>query len=199
MAGGADLPSIHRHHAHCTIWAQSGGATSKREIRAFGTPTDIHFCAALVISIVMNVPWLAASHLAACIGVFSGIGLALDQRSEDPYIIFMPKCRDLKSGKAMLLAALVLATPALTFARGESTKVHKSSPVESQKSTDKNRDMGSTSGGRVHKSNPVEWQESTNKNRDMGSTSGGRVHVETGPPSSGLDRTRAQDSSAFRK
>jgi hypothetical protein len=38
--------------------AQSGGTTSKREIRAFGTPTVIHFCAALVISVVMNIPWL---------------------------------------------------------------------------------------------------------------------------------------------
>jgi hypothetical protein len=73
----------------------------------------------------------------------------------------------------MLLAALVLTTPALTFARGE--------------------------GARVHKSNPVEWQKSTNKNRDMGSTSGGKVHVETVPSGSGLGRTRAQDSSAFRK
>ncbi len=123
----------------------------------------------------------------------------LDHQSEDLYIILMPKSGHLKSGKAILLAALVLTTPALTFARGEGARVHKSNPVEWQKSTNKNHDMGSTSGGRVHKSNPVEWQESTNKNHDMGSTSGGRVHVETGPPSSGLDRTRAQDNSAFRK
>jgi len=46
--------------------AQSGGTTSKREIRGFGRPTEIHFCAALVISAVMNIPWLAVSHLAAC-------------------------------------------------------------------------------------------------------------------------------------
>lgn len=51
-----------------TLIAQSGGATSRREIRAFGTPTVIHFCAALVISVVMNIPWLAISHLAACLG-----------------------------------------------------------------------------------------------------------------------------------
>ena len=40
------------------LMAQSGGTTSQREIRAFGTPTVLHFCAALVISVVMNIPWL---------------------------------------------------------------------------------------------------------------------------------------------
>jgi hypothetical protein len=97
----------------------------------------------------------------------------LDHESTDLYIILMPKSGHLKAAKAMLLVALVLATPALTFARGES--------------------------GRIRKSNPAEWQKSTNKNRDMGATSGGRVHVETGPSSSGLGQTRAHDSSAFRK
>jgi len=55
--------------------AQSGGTTSKREIRAFGTPTVIHFCAALLISVVMNIPWLAVSHLAACLVVLAIVGL----------------------------------------------------------------------------------------------------------------------------
>jgi hypothetical protein len=55
--------------------AQSGGTTSKREIRAFGTPTVIHFCAALVISVVMNIPWLAVSHLNACLAALAIIGL----------------------------------------------------------------------------------------------------------------------------
>jgi hypothetical protein len=55
--------------------AQSGGATSRREIRAFGTPTVIHFCAALVISVVMNIPWLAVLHLAECVGALAVIGL----------------------------------------------------------------------------------------------------------------------------
>jgi hypothetical protein len=73
----------------------------------------------------------------------------------------------------MLLVVFVLVTPVFTFARGESA--------------------------RVHKSNPVEGQKSTHKNLDMGSTSGGRVHVETGPSGRGLSRKRAQDSSSFRK
>jgi hypothetical protein len=85
----------------------------------------------------------------------------------------MLKTGHLKVAKAMLLVVFVLLTPVLTFARGE--------------------------GARVHKNNPVEWQKSTNKNRDMGSTSGGRVHVETAPSGSGLGQKRAQNSSAFRK
>jgi hypothetical protein len=56
------------------LMAQSGGATSKREIRAFGTPTVIHFCAALAISVVMNIPWLGVAHLAACLGSLAIIG-----------------------------------------------------------------------------------------------------------------------------
>jgi len=55
--------------------AQSGGATSRREIRAFGTPTVIHFCAALLISVVMNIPWAAAWHLAALLGALAVVGL----------------------------------------------------------------------------------------------------------------------------
>jgi hypothetical protein len=85
----------------------------------------------------------------------------------------MPKSRHLKAAKATLLVAVALATPTLTFARGESA--------------------------RIRKSNPVEWQKSINKNRDMGATSGGRVHIETGPSGSGLGRTRAHNSSAFGK
>jgi hypothetical protein len=97
----------------------------------------------------------------------------LDHESTDLYIILMQKSGHLKAAKAMLLVAFALATPALTFARGESA--------------------------RIRKSNPDEWQKSINKNRDMGATSGGRVHVETGPSGNGLGRTRAHDSSALRK
>lgn len=55
--------------------AQSGGTMSRREIRAFGTPTVIHFCAALLISVVMNIPWLTMAHLAGCLGALALIGL----------------------------------------------------------------------------------------------------------------------------
>jgi hypothetical protein len=54
--------------------AQSGRAPSRGEIRAFGSPTVIHFCAALLIAVIMNIPWLAAAHLAACLGALAVIG-----------------------------------------------------------------------------------------------------------------------------
>src|SRR2546423_3043723 len=38
------------------------------EVGAFGTPTVVHFCAALLISAILSVPWRAISHA----------GLALD-------------------------------------------------------------------------------------------------------------------------
>lgn len=57
-----------------TLIAQSGGATGRHEIRAFGTPTVIHFCAALLISAVMNLPWPAVSYLAACLATLAMIG-----------------------------------------------------------------------------------------------------------------------------
>jgi|HubBroStandDraft_6_1064221.scaffolds.fasta_scaffold83948_2 hypothetical protein len=79
----------------------------------------------------------------------------------------------MKTLKGFLLAALVLASPMLTFARGENA--------------------------RLHKINPDEWQKSPNRNRDMGAPSGGRIHVETGPPKGEQSRTRARDISAFRK
>jgi hypothetical protein len=37
--------------------AQVRAAGSMREIRAFGTPTVVHFCTALLISAAMTVPW----------------------------------------------------------------------------------------------------------------------------------------------
>ena len=45
-------------------------------MRAFGTPTVVHFGAALLISAVMSAPWPSLSNLAACIGVCGAIGLA---------------------------------------------------------------------------------------------------------------------------
>jgi hypothetical protein len=35
----------------------------------------IHFCAALMISVFMNIPWLAVSHLATSLAAFAIIGL----------------------------------------------------------------------------------------------------------------------------
>ena len=53
-----------------TLIAQARAARSMREIRAFGTPTVVHFCTALLLSALTTAPWrtsqLLATALAAC-------------------------------------------------------------------------------------------------------------------------------------
>jgi hypothetical protein len=49
---------------------------SMQEIRAFGTPTVVHFCAALLISALMSAPWPSLSNLDYCIAACGGLGTA---------------------------------------------------------------------------------------------------------------------------
>ncbi len=49
---------------------------SMQEVRAFGTPTVVHFCAALLISAMMNAPWPSESDFDSCIGVCVAVGVA---------------------------------------------------------------------------------------------------------------------------
>ena len=56
--------------------AQAQAAGSSREIRAFGTPTVVHFCAALLISGLMSAPWHSFLSVAACLGICSTAGTA---------------------------------------------------------------------------------------------------------------------------
>src|SRR6476659_10159189 len=48
--------------------AEAEAAASMQEVRAFGTPTVVHFCAVLFISAVLSAPW----------HTLSGAGLVLD-------------------------------------------------------------------------------------------------------------------------
>jgi hypothetical protein len=59
-----------------TLIAEAQAANSRREIRAFGTPTVVHFCTALLISAIMSAPWLALSNIGFCIGVCGAAGIA---------------------------------------------------------------------------------------------------------------------------
>jgi hypothetical protein len=56
-----------------TLLAQARAMSSMREVRAFGTPTLVHFCAALLVSAIMSAPWQSL----ACFGATVGIGGAL--------------------------------------------------------------------------------------------------------------------------
>lgn len=59
-----------------TLLTEAQSRASMREIRAFGTPTVVHFCAALLISAIMSAPWFALSHIGFCIGICGAAGVA---------------------------------------------------------------------------------------------------------------------------
>jgi len=57
-----------------TLVAQARAIGSGQEIRAFATPTVVHFCAALIISALMSSPWDDPVVLAVGVGVFGVAG-----------------------------------------------------------------------------------------------------------------------------
>ena len=59
-----------------TLITQARAAGSSQNIRAFGTPTVIHFCTALLISAGMVAPWNTIDVLANCLVAFALAGTA---------------------------------------------------------------------------------------------------------------------------
>jgi hypothetical protein len=56
--------------------AEARAASSMLEVRAFGTPTVVHFCAALLISAILSAPWQALSSAGLCLGACGVAGVA---------------------------------------------------------------------------------------------------------------------------
>ena len=54
--------------------ARTIGATES--VGAFGTPTIVHFCAVLLVSAILNVPWRAVSNAALSLGLCAVAGIA---------------------------------------------------------------------------------------------------------------------------
>ena len=50
-------------------------ASSMLEIRAFGTPTVVHFCVALIVSAVLSAPWDALGSAAVGVGACGAAGI----------------------------------------------------------------------------------------------------------------------------
>ena len=50
-------------------------AKSMLEIRAFGTPTVVHFCAALLVSVIVSAPWRALSSAGIALGICGAVGI----------------------------------------------------------------------------------------------------------------------------
>jgi hypothetical protein len=57
-----------------TLVAGARAAGSMREIRAFGTPTVVEFCTALLVSAAMCAPWNTLFHPGLCLAVFGAAG-----------------------------------------------------------------------------------------------------------------------------
>ena len=55
--------------------ADAGALGSSLDVRAFGTPTIVHFCVALVISGIANAPWHALSSTALALGLCGAAGV----------------------------------------------------------------------------------------------------------------------------
>ncbi|MBV8865604.1 MAG: hypothetical protein JO210_09455 [Acidobacteriaceae bacterium] len=64
-----------------TLVTQARAAGSMRDIHAFGTPTVIHFCTALLISAVMTAPWHILASLGLCLGACGVAGVAYSFRT----------------------------------------------------------------------------------------------------------------------
>lgn len=54
--------------------AEAEIAGSMLEIRAFGTPTIVHFCVVLLIAGIVNAPWHGLTSAAVCLGLCGGAG-----------------------------------------------------------------------------------------------------------------------------
>jgi hypothetical protein len=63
-----------------TLISQTKAIGSMREIRAFGTPTVVHFCMALLISATMSAPWQRLPDLAICMGAYGAAGILYSLR-----------------------------------------------------------------------------------------------------------------------
>jgi hypothetical protein len=56
--------------------SETEGNRSMLEIRAFGTPTIVHFCMVLLVSGIISAPWQATSTAAWCLGICGAAGVA---------------------------------------------------------------------------------------------------------------------------
>lgn len=56
--------------------AEAEASASMLEVRAFGTPTVVHFCAVLLISAILSAPWHSLSHAGIALDACGAAGLA---------------------------------------------------------------------------------------------------------------------------
>ncbi len=64
-----------------TLVTQARAAGTMRDIHAFGTPTVMHFCTALLLAAVMTAPWQMLASLGLCLAVCGVAGVAYSFRT----------------------------------------------------------------------------------------------------------------------
>lgn len=101
-----------------TLIAELRRPGTTQDIRAFGTPTVVHFCAALLVAAVMSAPWPSVSNLDFCIAICGALGVAyalkvLRHAKEAPY---NPDVEDwMWYGVLPLIAYILLASGAIVL------------------------------------------------------------------------------------
>jgi hypothetical protein len=55
--------------------AETRRRSSMKEIDAFGTPTIVHFCAALLVSAILTAPWRAIGSASVAVGICGAVGV----------------------------------------------------------------------------------------------------------------------------
>ena len=58
-----------------TLGAEARTVRTAESVNAFGTPTIVHFCAVLLVSAILNVPWRAVSNAALSLGLCAVAGI----------------------------------------------------------------------------------------------------------------------------
>jgi hypothetical protein len=56
------------------VLGASLNAVTRPAMRAFGTPTIVHFSASLLVSAMLSAPWSSVSHAALALGIFALLG-----------------------------------------------------------------------------------------------------------------------------
>src|SRR5438128_3144675 len=59
-----------------TLMSEGTRPTGPATIRAFGTPTIVHFCAVLLVSAIVSAPWTVVSNAGAALAACGLLGLA---------------------------------------------------------------------------------------------------------------------------
>jgi len=101
------------------LLADTRGAGTMQEVRAFGTPTVVHFCAALLISAIASAPWhdLSSAGIGFAVCGIAGVGYAISVIRHAQRAAYNPDTEDwvwyavlpLLAYSALLMAAIFLA------------------------------------------------------------------------------------------